>query len=648
MSAYQLRTTIKCSGCKQEIQKAEKRRHDESSAARKANEVACHLCGRVVHHEWLIRHVMTASCVKGAEARAQFAIELRRERELLEREQAESQQPQQRQRAAEGDDDDDDDQQQLDSDEFSNTDFAFVNNDGPLSDDEFGGGGGEIADAALRGASPPLDGDGAVRFVAADVVDVAAATVDECRTESQATFVNDAFNRELALLLARLVLKREDIESLLRLLRKIKPDVMPSFHHYDRVLSSTLKLVDVKQVDVPRSGRRDVKTLSFRQPIDLIAALVDKYVDDGVDLGAMFNAQDAAHNTVPLAVQATPLYHGACGHLRHAIEAAFVPVFFEIYADEYHIDKQKRQACALRICLVADRSQMREVCTFSLDEFAVDDVLRAVIRPAVAQLERGVRVKCSSGAIVPICGSLYGALGDMMMRWGYLGLKQWHSVLSSTLAPQRWAAMRSGTVAVRDLRGLARAANAAHTKAQFAALGMHHGVPELLTPQQPAAIVDFPLPAVHHAPVVDRHCQGPHQGRRRCARLGRGASRQQAHRCGGVHRAQHSARAVQAALVAHHAHNQCRAGGAQRTGVRPRDARAAGAVDRIATVGQVHQVRHGARQLSGGRIAPEPCCRAGRKPERRRLGGSHAAVVAVVSHRVGKVSATCQVQCARP
>lgn len=373
--------------------------------------------------------------------------------------------------------------------EFSNNEFAYDAVDGaPVSDsdDEVGGGFDRVGEVRmvddLHMLPPPLEADGGVAFDVAAVRDIAAPRPTTTKTNAQTQYGVDKLNVELAVLMARLLLKREDIASLLRLLSAHFPGVMPSHYFYKRVLESNLPLVPIHTAHVTRARGRNVELdLSYRDPIALLAALVDQFVRDGVDLHKLFDAQPVVAGRVPLSVNATPLYTDACAYLRRAINASFIPVFFEMYADEYHIDKQKHKACALRIVLVADRSLMREVCTFALEDFSVDDVLRAVIRPAVAQLERGVRVKCSDNTTVNICGSLYGALGDMEMRWQYLGLVKYRGVQSDVVPNERWNAMLAGTVAVRDLRQLAARANTASCVANFTALGMRPRVPELLT-----------------------------------------------------------------------------------------------------------------------------------------------------------------------
>lgn len=133
--------------------------------------------------------------------------------------------------------------------------------------------------------------------------------------------------------------------------------------------------------------------------------------------------------------------------------------------DEYTVDNssKRHKQMALRLCLTADRTRMRELCVFPTHLVSLAAVLKRLIRPAVRALEAGVLMHLrDDGAAAPVVGSLYGMLGDMLARWQALSLNGLSSVLSNVRRYEWLPRLRANTVTVRSLPAMVPTARAAH------------------------------------------------------------------------------------------------------------------------------------------------------------------------------------------
>jgi hypothetical protein len=154
--------------------------------------------------------------------------------------------------------------------------------------------------------------------------------------------------------------------------------------HVDALVNATLEYVKVPDGDaVSKRIRQDeavekiiaalsqlyitvfqVLTIAVRQPLPVLQSLLRDMLAAGADLAAALAPLPCAPNLVPTSVRQSELYHGAVTYLN--CEGRALPLLFELYMDEYTVNNssQRHKQMALRVCLTADRTRMRELCVF--------------------------------------------------------------------------------------------------------------------------------------------------------------------------------------------------------------------------------------------------------------------------------------------
>ena len=97
---------------------------------------------------------------------------------------------------------------------------------------------------------------------------------------------------------------------------------------------------------------------------------------------------------------------------------------FDSSASQLHFDEKttfrKRTPMALRVCFLCDMALSElEITSFEDDEFALDDVAAAILKPFLRQLELGVVLKV--GAFSYNCvGTLHDIRCDMEGCWKWM------------------------------------------------------------------------------------------------------------------------------------------------------------------------------------------------------------------------------------
>lgn len=290
---------------------------------------------------------------------------------------------------------------------------------------------------------------------------------------AQLEYCSDEFNRDTAVLLARLALKREDIEAILKHFGTRIGGLMPSHYHFSLVLKHTFELVP------PTTFAVGDAVVDGRNPLQLVAAMVrelqDKASEHDVDFKALFDYQQIDDGVLPSSILESPLYRDALAFVNTAALTAVLgdvdvlPVLIDMYIDEYRINSRGEQACALRVGLTIARAHgpdlrinMREVCTFNLQQVDENSILTVVVLPLVQALEHSVLLPATSDhPALFIRGSLCRVFADMKERWKLLGMKGFSGVLAAQPRHEWWAAAKAGSVTVRNLPLVVRKARQA-------------------------------------------------------------------------------------------------------------------------------------------------------------------------------------------